>query len=163
MKPLTAEEIIRKMKGKMPFVLPKEYDPYIKEAIQLGIDSNKITEITEEEIEKMAYNDSKFADHTYCQESYLQGAKEMLSYKMKQEWVSVEERSLSKEELTGNDHIDCWCFIPNHGVEQLAWNIHHECWDSADYDDVSRFDSRVTHYQRITIPSAPVTNKEEKE
>lgn len=85
---------------------------------------------------------------------------EIAQLKEANEWVSVEERLPKKPGLRSYEHVDCWCFVPSNGVLKLAWNCEHECWDSEDYDDVSRHNSEVTHWMECRIPAPPKQGKE---
>lgn len=97
--------------------------------------------------------------------SFLQRLKEMLKEHGDQRyeegkadaqaWIPVEERLPEKPGLKGYEHVECWCYVPKIGVIKLAWNCEHECWDREDFDDVSSYNSRVTHWIYCVIPSPP--------
>ena len=72
-------------------------------------------------------------------------------------WVKCSERMPTDEPEKENDgdHIHCWCAINGKVVEHLAWNPYHRCWDDQDEDDVSRHDTRVTHWQPLNMPAPP--------
>ena len=54
-------------------------------------------------------------------------------------------------------HVDCYIFLDGH-VDERPFNIHHQCWDTKDYDDYDFDADKPTHW--MISPPYPLPPKD---
>lgn len=76
---------------------------------------------------------------------------------MERKWIKTCDRLPTKEDCPHgfSDHVSCYIYVDGAVIER-PWNLHHECWDDADYDDFQYEATKPTHWMVATpLPSAP--------